>query len=45
MGAGTVIFEGIRRKPKRNRGPQEARSIADISNNGGVEKDDMHDRT
>jgi hypothetical protein len=31
MGAGTVIFEGVRRKPKRNRGPQKARSIAEIS--------------
>ena len=29
MGAGTVIFEGVRRKPKRNRGPQKARSIAE----------------
>ena len=31
MGAGTVIFEGVRRKPKRNRGPQKARS-AEICN-------------
>jgi hypothetical protein len=29
MGAGTVIFEGVRRKPKRNRGSQKARSIAE----------------
>ena len=32
MGAGTVIFEGVRRKPKRNRGPQKARSIAESEN-------------
>jgi hypothetical protein len=31
MGAGTVIFEGVGSKPKRNRGPQKARSIAEIS--------------
>jgi hypothetical protein len=30
MGAGTVIFEGVGSKPKRNRGPQKARSIAEI---------------
>jgi hypothetical protein len=31
MGAGTVIFEGVRRKAKRNRSPQKARSIAEIA--------------
>jgi hypothetical protein len=25
------LFEGVRRKPKRNRGPEKARSIAEIT--------------
>jgi hypothetical protein len=31
MGAGTVIFEGVRSKPKRNRSPQKDRSIAEVT--------------
>jgi hypothetical protein len=31
MRAGTVIFEGVRREPKRNRGPQKVRSIAELT--------------